>query len=342
MNDIYLIGEVGCEITLQSVIDMVAKTDKTKPLNVHIHSEGGAVYEGRAIYNYLKTLDAEVNTYAVGLVASIATIIFLAGKKRYAYSQNNVLIHLPMNIGIGNAKDLEATAKDLREEEIKLAKVYAEETDFTYDEAVALMNEDRMMSDEEIKKFGLTIKEYKAVAKFNNNNKRMEEVKLNKEDKGLINKLIDKISNKFAGNVKNKIVQDGSGAEIDFFELEEDATPKDGDKAKIEGSNANGEYVMPSGETYSFADGILTIVPKEDEEDEEDTEALKQEIATLKEQLQNSNKESKTVTAKLESIELDFTELKASFKGSFNYDAKDNKNKNKGEQKQSRSFYGKK
>ena len=75
-NDIYLIGEVGWEITLQSVIDLVEKTDKTKPLNVHIHSQGGGVYDGLAVYNYLKGLDQEVHTYSAGLVASIASIIF--------------------------------------------------------------------------------------------------------------------------------------------------------------------------------------------------------------------------------------------------------------------------
>ena len=40
-NDIYLIGEVGYEITLESVIAMVKKTDQTSPLNIYIHSGGG-------------------------------------------------------------------------------------------------------------------------------------------------------------------------------------------------------------------------------------------------------------------------------------------------------------
>lgn len=327
-NDIYLIGEVGYDVTLQKTIDLVNQSDKTKPLNVHIHSPGGYVYEGRAIYNYLKSLDQEVNTIAVGLVASIASVIMLAGKTKSAYSQNNILIHLPSNVVGGNAKDLEAVAKDLREEEQKLANVYVDETGFTNDEAMALMQEDRMMNDEEIKKFGLVIKEYKAVAKFGENN-------LNNDNKNMSEQLtktealswFEKLENLFKSSLKeeaptNKIVQDANGTEINFPDVPNDQEPLNGSKATIEGKNANGDYVMPSGDTYRFTNSILEIVPKVEEVVNEVVNTLNLEIAELKEQLIASNLLVENSIKEVDTIKNEFTELKNTISSSFEVDGK--------------------
>lgn len=248
-NDIYLIGEVGWEITLQSVIDMVENTDKSKRLNAHIHSLGGDLYEGRAIYNYLKTLPQGVDTYAVGVVASAATVFMSAGKNKYAYSQNNVLIHLPMTGMHGNSEEMRERADSLEEEEIKIAKIYEQETNFTFDEAMALMKEDRMMTDDEVIKFGLEIKEYKAVAKFNSNKKKMSTE--NKKD-GFWSKFkaaFDALED--APEVKAVTKKTSEGQDIVFSERETGEIQK-GDKGLIDGVDAEGEILMASGETYVF------------------------------------------------------------------------------------------
>ena len=68
-NDIYIIGEIGYDANLITLMADVEKADKSKPLNVHIHSGGGGVYDGLAMYNYLKGLNQEVNTISAGVVA---------------------------------------------------------------------------------------------------------------------------------------------------------------------------------------------------------------------------------------------------------------------------------
>ena len=146
MNDLYLIGEVGYEITLTDVINKVNNSDKKKPLNINIHSQGGSVYEGLAIYNYLKSLKQEVNTHSSGLVASIASIFFLAGKNRTINNTDNFLIHLPSGMSMGNAKDFEKTAKELRDIENKLATIYENETNLTKEEALELMKNDEFLN----------------------------------------------------------------------------------------------------------------------------------------------------------------------------------------------------
>lgn len=274
-NEIYLIGEVGIDITLQSVVDAVKKTDNSKILTVNIHSPGGSIYEGRAIYNYLKSLSQGVETVAVGMVASIASVIMLAGKKgqRYAYAQNNVLIHMPSVEAGGYAEDLIEAVKVLKDEEIKIANIYASETNFSYDEAISLMKQDRMMTNQEIEKFGLEIKEYIAVAKYNStntNNKNM-----NKKTQTLYNKVA-----KFLGQFSNKVVSTADGKELDFYELEDDAVVKVGDKAYYDGMDADGSFIMPDGETYVFIAGELQEIQSEDETDANE-EALAEANATI-------------------------------------------------------------
>lgn len=331
-NDIYLIGEVGREITLANTIDKVNSSNSAESLNVHIHSSGGSVYEGLAIYNYLKGLKQEVNTISNGLVASIASIIFLAGKKetRVVNNTDSFLIHLPMGGMKGNAEDFEKTAKELRNIEDKLSNIYVQETNLTKDEALELMNKDEMLDVNFIKDKGFvnTINEFKAVAKFNINNKNEMSDTLTKEDaNGLFAKFgekLDSIVNSLSGKKDeptNKIVQDSTGAEIDFTAVAEDGTPQVGDAATINNEKAEGSYVMPSGETFVFVDGVLdSIVEVEAEAENEELEAAKKKIEELEASLEATNSivteketEIETMTNSFTEVTNEFTELKNQF-----------------------------
>ena len=325
-NDIYLIGEVGWEITLKSVIDAVNASDKDLPLNVHIHSPGGSVYDGLAIYNFLKNLEQEVNTFSLGLVASIASIIFLSGKKenRSVNKTDSFLIHLPMNFGFGNAEDLEKNAKELRKIEDQLADIYVNETSLTKEEAYDLMKKDEMLDVYFLldKGFVSEIVEYTAVANLNNK----EMTKLTTEDKSWIDSKFAAIAKFFAP--KNKIVQDATGTEIDFTGLAEDATPAVGDKAKVNGEDAAGEYLMPEGEKYIFEAGTLTeIVPKEEEADpmEAENEKLKEDLAAAEAKYNLVVAELAKEKELIGSIQKEFTELHAKVTSSFEWEGKEEK-----------------
>jgi len=329
-NDVYLIGEVGYEITLANTIDKVNSTDKSKPLNVHVHSVGGSVYEGLAIYNYLKGLKQEVNTISDGLVASIASIFFLAGNKetRKVNSTDSFLIHLPTGGMQGNASDFEKTAKELRDIEDKLASIYVNETNLTKEEALSLMKEDEMLNVNFLKDKGFvnTINEFKAVAKFNINNKNKNEMSdtLTKDEaEGLFAKFEKTLSNIFGKKEEptNKIVQDSTGAEINFPNVAEDANPQVGDSATVDNEKAEGSYIMPSGETFVFVDGVLdSIAEVAEDNSNEELEAAKKKVEELEASLDISNTlntekdtEISEIKASFETVTNEFKELKNTF-----------------------------
>ena len=266
-NEIYLFGEVGWEITIQNVIDQIKGTDADKPLIVNIHSNGGSVFEGLAIFNHLKNLGREIHTVSTGLVASIASIIFLAGTKRTLSESSQFLMHLPMTWVDGNSEDIEKGLEQLKVFENQLADIYAAETDISKEEALTLMKEDNFSDIDFLqdKKFVTDVIKLKAVANLNLNNREMSKEETVKIPK----KFWAKISEVFNSSGPSAIVVNTADSEKLDFEREE-GEPEVGDKATINGEDAEGSYLLPDGRTFVFASGELTAINEKEEGDEGD------------------------------------------------------------------------
>ena len=58
-----------------------------------ICSNGGDVYAGVGLYNFLKMLPFEIRTHAIGICGSIATTIYLAGARRTASPTSMFMLH---------------------------------------------------------------------------------------------------------------------------------------------------------------------------------------------------------------------------------------------------------
>jgi ATP-dependent Clp endopeptidase proteolytic subunit ClpP len=125
----------------------------TKVIHLHIHSPGGDVFEGTAMFNLLKNHPAKVISYIDGLAASMATIIALAGTEVRMASNALFMIHNPSGSASGEkdehlkAADLlskiEGIMSDLYEKKTglkpeRIRKMMAEETWLTANEALAL------------------------------------------------------------------------------------------------------------------------------------------------------------------------------------------------------------
>ncbi|MGH8853027.1 MAG: ClpP family protease [Telluria sp.] len=70
-------------------------------IELHMSSEGGNMTAGFALYFFLKSLPVPLTTHNIGSVESIAVVIFLAGKKRYACPGSRFLVH-PLHWGFGS------------------------------------------------------------------------------------------------------------------------------------------------------------------------------------------------------------------------------------------------
>jgi len=331
-------GEWGC-VNLKDVKNQLDKQKNYNEIVVHIHSEGGHVTEGFAIYAYLKEQKAKVITKIDGVCASIATVILLAGEERIGSEHSTPLIHNPFGMVGGESKDMKKYAKELEVIEDQISDLYATKTNLTKEEALEYMRVETTFTADEALANGFLTKidaVMRAVALFNTNkSKTTKKRKMAKSETKQKKKEVESIINKVLKNLginskKNKVITDANGGEIDFYELEDGATPTVGDKAKIDGKEASGDVVMPSGETYVFSDGALSEIKPEEEEVSEEVEDLKEEVATLNKKYKALKKahailkaEDEAKANKLKSIKKDMKKLKKNLSGSnFSYNPK--------------------
>ena len=97
------------------------REDPERDIQLYIHSPGGAIAAGLAVYDTMQLINADVSTICVGIAASFATVILAAGEPGKRYSLPNSTIHMHQALGgvRGQASDIEIAAREiLRENEI--------------------------------------------------------------------------------------------------------------------------------------------------------------------------------------------------------------------------------
>lgn len=133
---------------------------KSKSLNINIHSPGGSVTEGIGIANLIKSHSAKTTTTGVGFVASIASIVLLAGDTVQMAENAFLMIHNPWSLAMGDSEELRKTADLLDKMETELASVYmnamnARGKTTTLLEAKSIMDAETWYTAQEAKDAGL-------------------------------------------------------------------------------------------------------------------------------------------------------------------------------------------
>ena len=108
-------------------------------LDVYINSPGGSVFEGVTIYNLLVAHPATVNVHVLGLAASIASVIMLAGDKVNIAENAMVMIHDPSAGVYGKAADFRQVADVLDKITESILNTYEGRTKLTRDQLRAAM-----------------------------------------------------------------------------------------------------------------------------------------------------------------------------------------------------------
>ena len=94
----------------------LASEDPEKPIRMYINCPGGIVYHGLAIYDTMQQVPAPVETYAVGVTASMGTVLLAAGAKGHRYALPHATVHMHPAGGStqGYAPDVEIQYKELK------------------------------------------------------------------------------------------------------------------------------------------------------------------------------------------------------------------------------------
>ena len=131
--------------------------DSKKDINLYINSPGGSVTAGLAIYDTMQFLTCDVNTYCIGMAASMGAVLLAAGArgKRYALPNSDIMIHQVSGGAQGTASDVERTVEFMFKLKKRLIKILAHHTG--KDEEIVKNDSDRdyYMTAEEAQRYGL-------------------------------------------------------------------------------------------------------------------------------------------------------------------------------------------
>lgn len=144
----------GDGISAKSISRILTTHSDAKAITVRVNSPGGDVFEGTAIYNLLRQHAAKVKVEIIGLAASMASVIALAGD-HVAMAENAMfMIHDPWAFAVGSGDDMRKTAEMLDKVKAAMLTVYAGHTTLAKDEIAKLMSAETWMTAEEAKAAG--------------------------------------------------------------------------------------------------------------------------------------------------------------------------------------------
>lgn len=133
------------------------REDPERDISLYINSPGGMIYAGLAILDTMNLIRADVSTIAVGVTASMGTVLLSVGQKGKRYSLPNATVHMHQALGggSGQASDVEIAARELLRNNAKIRQILADATGQTLDQIKHDTDRDIYMTADEAKAYGL-------------------------------------------------------------------------------------------------------------------------------------------------------------------------------------------
>ncbi len=131
--------------------------DGKKDINIYINSPGGSVTAGLAIYDTMQFVTCDVNTYCMGIAASMGAVLLCAGTKgkRYALPNSDIMIHQVSGGAQGQASDVERQVEFMFKLKKRLNGILSHHTGKSIEQVEKDADRDYYMTAEEAKAYGL-------------------------------------------------------------------------------------------------------------------------------------------------------------------------------------------
>ncbi|WP_424792382.1 ClpP-like prohead protease/major capsid protein fusion protein, partial [Pseudomonas aeruginosa] len=148
--EILLYDEIGAwGITAQQFARELKALGDLSLISLRVHSPGGDVFEGTAIYNLLKHHPARVEGYVDGLAASMATVVLMSCDVIHIPENAMMMVHRPWGIQGGEADDMRRYADLLEKIEGTMVAAYMAKTGKSEEDIKALLKAETWMDGRE-------------------------------------------------------------------------------------------------------------------------------------------------------------------------------------------------
>lgn len=106
------------------------REDPDRDISLYIHSPGGVITAGLAIYDTMQLIRPDVQTICVGMAASMGTVLLCAGAagKRFALPHSTIHMHQALGGAQGQAADIEIAAREILRQQQMIREILSERT----------------------------------------------------------------------------------------------------------------------------------------------------------------------------------------------------------------------
>ena len=265
---INLFGVVGADIKASEVMREI-QAYKGDTIEVVINSVGGSVYEGMAIYGALKNDPRPVKTTILGIGASIASVIFMAGDEREISEGSQLMIHnaLAPNAG-GNKYEMAEAIERLERIDSDMKKIYSGATGLQNDILEAMLEKETFLNADEAVKLGFATSKAGAqelVAMYNEKQEETAMAELDKEEMSFLQGIFAKL---------------GFGAKAESDEISEPVAEV-AEEEEEEKAEEPAEEVEAMDEEHEEEAEKAEDAEEVEAQDDSEVEALKARVAEL-------------------------------------------------------------
>ncbi|USG66269.1 ATP-dependent Clp endopeptidase proteolytic subunit ClpP [Brevibacillus ruminantium] len=159
---IFLGSAIDDQVANAVVAQMLFLTaeDPEKDIHLYIHSPGGSITAGMAIYDTMQFIKPDVSTICIGMAASMGSFLLLAGAagKRYALPNAEIMIHQPWGGSQGQASDIKIQADRILRQRHHLYEIMAKHTGQPLEKIERDADRDNFMGAEESLAYGIVDK----------------------------------------------------------------------------------------------------------------------------------------------------------------------------------------
>ena len=156
---VFLGGEIDDNVANLVVAQLLflEMEDPDADISLYINSPGGSVTAGMAIYDTMQNIKPQVRTVCVGMAASMAAFLLMAGEKgkRLALPNAEVMIHQPLGGAQGQATEIEIHAREILRIRQEMNEVLAKHTGQSVEKIAADTERDHYLTSKEAKEYGL-------------------------------------------------------------------------------------------------------------------------------------------------------------------------------------------
>jgi ATP-dependent Clp protease protease subunit len=133
------------------------REDPDKDISLYIHSPGGVISSGLAIYDTMQLIKPDVSTICVGLAASMGTVLLCAGAsgKRYALPNASIHMHQAMGGAQGQAADIVIAAREIARQQDLIKDILVKHTGQPMDKITHDTDRDFYLNPDQAVEYGI-------------------------------------------------------------------------------------------------------------------------------------------------------------------------------------------